>query len=108
MNDTAEKSPDPQLNAPMRAPTAQEIIESQVRQVIGITLRGLLVSAPGIQPHVLLNAISRQTGALIASVIEADLSTVVNLRKGFQDAFLEGVRTVPLMKAPPDAPGARS
>jgi len=63
-----------------------------VRQVVGTVLRGLLVSAPGVAPHVLLNVVAWQTGNLLAGAIQAELTTHFELRKGFKEAFADGIQ----------------
>ncbi len=83
----------------------EKMIDPVVRQVVGTVVRGLLVSAPGVPPHVLLNAIARQTGSLLAGAVTADLATVLSLRKGFKDAFAAGVQNEKITQNPvPQAP----
>lgn len=87
----------------VQAPNPQMVLDAQVRQLLGILLRGLLVSAPGVQPHDLLNSVSRQTGSLVAGSLQGDLATMLRVRKGFKDAFAEGVQGVPIQQ-PGQAP----
>jgi hypothetical protein len=64
-----------------------------------------LVSAPGVPPHLLLNSIARQTGSLLAGAITADLATVLSMRKGFKDAFGNGVAREKVTQPPiPNGP----
>ena len=79
-------------------------LDQPIRQVIGTMMRGLMVSAPGVPPHVLLNAIAWQTGNLMAGAIQGDLATVLSLRKGFKDAFADGISKSAI--ATPPMPGA--
>jgi hypothetical protein len=85
-------------------------IEPAVRQVVGTVLRGILVSAPGVPAHMLLNAVARVTGNLLADSLAGDLQTLLRLRKGFKDAFAEGVQAAKPRPAPeqPPAPQAAS
>lgn len=78
----------------------EKMIDPVVRQVVGTVVRGLLVSAPGVPPHVLLNVIARQTGSLLAGALTADLATVLQLRKGFKDAFAAGVQNEKIQQNP--------
>lgn len=79
------------------------MIGPAVGQVIGTMIRGLLVSAPGVPPHVLLHAIAWQTGNMLASTIQADLSTLLSMRKSFKEAFHDGVTKAKIV--PPPLPG---
>jgi hypothetical protein len=86
---------------------AQAVLDAAVRQVLGTVIRGLLVSAPGTQPHVLLNTIARVTGALCAGAVQADLQVLFQLRKGFKDAFDEGVKSIKPQAPPAPMPTQR-
>lgn len=82
------------------APSAAEaIIDSQVRAVLGIVVRGLMVSAPTIPVYVLFNSIARQTGNLMAGALSGDVEAVAKVRKDFRLAFADGVQRVPILKA---------
>jgi hypothetical protein len=89
----------------LAATTAQfQALAEPVRQVVGTVLRGLLVSAPGFPPHVVMSVIAWQTGNLMADALQADIATAVTLRKLFMDLFCDGVRKAKIVHAPP--PGA--
>jgi hypothetical protein len=91
----------PQPITPEAAASAiEQQLDPVVRQVIGTMIRGLLVSAPGIQPHILLNSIARQTGSLLAGAVTSDLATVLTLRKGMKDAFGNGVAKEKITQPP--------
>lgn len=96
-----ESAPTSAPAAPTPAANPNAVIEAQVRQVLGVLIRGLMVSAPGVPPEVLVNAIARQTGALLATSITGDLSSVLGVRKGFKDAFADGVAKTPVLPAVP-------
>lgn len=66
-------------------------IQEPVRMVVGTTIRGLLVSVPGVPADVLLNAIAWQVGNLLGSSLEGDLAVMLRLRNGFKAAFEDGV-----------------
>jgi hypothetical protein len=80
-------------------------LNGPVRQVVGTVIRGLLVSCPNVPPHVILSVIAFQAGNLIADAIVADLSTQFQLRKGFKEAFADGIKAAQ-MRQPPGAPAA--
>lgn len=81
------------------APSAGEaIIDAQVRAVLGIVIRGLMVSAPTIPVHTLFNSIARQTGHLMAGALSGDVEAVAKVRTGFRLAFVDGVQKVPIVK----------
>jgi hypothetical protein len=101
--------PEAAPSQPISPEAATSAIEQQldpvVRQVVGTVIRGLLVSAPGVPPHLLLNSIARQTGSLLAGAITADLATVLSMRKGFKDAFGNGVAREKVTQPPiPNGP----
>ena len=78
------------------AAAALKQIEPVIRQCVGNTLRGLLVSCPGYPPHIIINAIAWQTGNLLAGAFQADLQTAFALRKALNDAFGDGVKKAPI------------
>lgn len=84
------------------AAKARAVIDAQIRQIIGTLVRGILVSAPGVPAHEVLNSISRVTGGLVAESIVADLATQFQLRKGFKDSFDDGVKGTPMKQPGPD------
>ena len=79
------------------------VIDAQIRQTVGIMIRGMLVSAPGVPHHEVLNSICRVTGGLVAEAVIADLPVHFALRKGFKEEFSNGVNKAPL-KQPGGAP----
>lgn len=80
------------------------LIQAQVRQVLGITIRGLMVSAPGVPAHVLLGAICHETGNLCAGAVSGMLGAVMEARRGMKDAFDAGVKKAPMLQAQPGGP----
>jgi len=69
-----------------------EMVAKPVRIVMGTMVRGLLISSPGVQPHIVMNAIAWQIGNMLASSIQSDnLPALLQLRKGFTDAFNDGM-----------------
>lgn len=101
----------PAINGQDAATAASKVeaaIEPAIRQVIGTMVRGLLVSAPGIPAHMVLNAVARQTGNLLADALAGDLSTLLRIRKGFKDAFAEGVQVAKPRPAPEQAPAPQT
>jgi hypothetical protein len=96
-------------HAPSQEPTAEQLaqaanalkdVDDYVRQVVGTMMRGLLVSCPGIQHHVMLSAIAWQTGNLAADAIVADLKVHFELRKMFKKAFEDGVGNASMRQPP--------
>lgn len=94
LNGHAGQSPQQTFDPGAIAKT-RELIDAQIRQVIGVNIRGLLVSAPGVAPHEMLNAIARVTGGLLAESIVADLSVILRMRTGFKEAFADGIAKTP-------------
>ncbi len=79
-------------------------LHEPLRQVIGTMIRGLLVSAPGIAPHVLLSAIAWECGNLVAGAVQGDLSTILQLRKSFKNSFDDGVAKAQITTPPMPRP----
>jgi hypothetical protein len=90
--------PDDLPRAPQQMPIERMIalLDPAVSQVIGTMVRGLLVSAPGCPPHVILNLIAWKTGHFLADAVKADLSALLMLRKGIKDAFDDGIKKTPM------------
>jgi hypothetical protein len=79
--------------------TNEQILDAQVRLVLGTLVRGILTSQ-GVPPHLLLASIAKQTGEILATAITADLPTTLSLRKQWKDAFTTAVTKAP-MQLPP-------
>src|ERR1700682_4469150 len=102
-NGKTEHPPAPSPEQLAASTEAIQKLEAPLRQVIGTMMRGLLVSTPGVAPHVVLNAICWQVGHLAAEVIQADLKTTFEIRRSFKASFDAGVgkaRVVQPMAAP--------
>ena len=84
-------------------------LEQPVKIVIWNALSGLLASFPGFPLHAVLGMAAMQAGLFVGSAIQGELSSVLQIRKGFEEAFREGVRkTPPNIKAmTPPPPGLR-
>lgn len=78
---------------------ARTLIDEQVKLVLGVVYRGIIVSSPGVPPIEVLKSIARMSGNIIAAGIQADLTATLMLRREFKDAFAEGVQNAPI--APP-------
>ena len=89
MNDATNGATAPKVLKP------EEQLEGLVRQTIGLLVRGLLVSTPGMPADLVLKAVCRQTGNLCAGSIQGNLTDVLMVRKGFKEAFHEGVASAP-------------
>jgi hypothetical protein len=80
-------------------------IEAPVKIVIWNALTGLLASMQNVPPHAVLSMAAMQAGHFMGSAVQGELTTVLALRKGFGEAFQEGVRkTKPNVKAMEQAP----
>jgi hypothetical protein len=75
---------------------AQKIAQLNVaaRQVIGVLVRGLMVSAPGVAPIENVCVAAFQYGAILGDCFEGDLVTILGLRKQMKDAFDKGMNSV--------------
>jgi len=70
-------------------------LDQPVRAVMVTMLQGLLHSFPGVPAHAILSMAAMHAGLFMGSVMTGDLATLLKLRKGFEEAFREGVRKIP-------------
>ena len=89
---------------PQAVAKAQTLVDAAVRQVLGVVLRGLMVSTPGIGPEVLARSAAKQVGIILAESMTAELDQMLKLRKQLKDAFDEGVKEAKI-KVPQATPG---
>lgn len=95
---------DPPAAAPTQAQEAtlaaktRALLDAQIGQTIGTVVRGILVSAPGVDPRELLSAIARTTGNVCASSVAGELPAVLMIRKAMKEAFDEGVNKAPVIQ----------
>lgn len=75
------------------------------RQVLGVVVRGMMVSAPGVEPIDTVCATAFQMGALLGDAFEGDLVTILGLRKQIKDAFDKGMNSAKPKQAAPPPPG---
>lgn len=101
----------PEKPAPPPAPTdAQTLalfqhLEAPLKHVIGTMVRGVMTGTPGVPPHLVLNAISWMTGHIVASSINADIATLVAVRRGFRECFEDGIKKTKMVQPPMQMPG---
>ena len=104
-----EKPPEQHQADPAGAAVKQatDVIEGYVKQVVGTSIRGMLVSVQGMPPDVFLAIVAKVTGNLCAGAIQGDVAVIASIRKKFQDSFSEGVRKAPLLMSGqiPSPPG---
>lgn len=82
---------------------AEALLDAQTRQIVGVMIRGILVSCPGITLDVICRSMARVTGSLLADAVRADLALMLRHRSGIKDAFDAGVKSTKIepMAAPP-------
>lgn len=96
-------------HAPGAAPTIEQAVtqlDPLLTAIIGTMIRGILVSAPGLPAHLLMSMIALKAGSTLASAVQADLTTLLTIRKNLKDAFDKGVKSAPMSQPagqmPPD------
>lgn len=94
----------PNQQAATVAQQTRDQIDALFSPIIGVLLRGILVSSPGVPPAEAMNSICRVMGNLMAGSIQGDLQSVLMVRKGFKDAFADGVQSAKLIQNPGAAP----
>ena len=70
-----------------------------LRIAIQTTIRGLLVSCPGVPPGTVLNLIAYEAANFMGQALQGDLAALAAVRKGIQAAFEEGLRKAPLIQS---------
>ena len=84
--------------APKVDPNA--VIDSQLGPIVGVMVRGIMSGATGIPAGLILNAIARQTGKMLAlSVVGNPVDQVAKARRDFQDSFRDGLAKVSILQA---------
>lgn len=76
--------------------TAEMQIDAQLRQVVGIMFRGILVSAPGIPAQAIMASIARVTGELIGQAVVGELGPVLTIRRMCKEAFDKSLSAAPI------------
>src|SRR5271156_3441831 len=79
---------------------AQQIINAldpAVSNIINTVIAGLVTLSGGAPPSIVLNMIAWKTGNLLASKVVADIAQQATVRKGFRDAFGDGISKAPMV-----------
>lgn len=98
----AKQGPTPEM---LVATAAQiEALTPGVKQVVGTMMRGLMVSAPGVPPHLLLSVFCWQCGNLCGEALVGDIASMIEIRNTFRESFLDGLQKAKLVQ--PIRPGA--
>jgi hypothetical protein len=87
-----------ELEQPTPSPTA--ILDAQITMLVQTVFRGVMVSAPGVPPEMVVCSFAKAVGVALASSVNGDLAPMLNFRKRFKDAFSDGVASVQI-KPPP-------
>lgn len=98
---SVEKKPTPE-----QIKEAVKTVEDQIAQVIGVTVRGLIASSPGVPSHILLSAIARSTGKMLSFSVSGPQNTIAQnakAREDFRQSFADGVASVPILATPQQA-----
>ena len=102
----------PPAAAAQPVPTSEQVgqtnallatISPAVKAVVGTMIRGLMVSFPGVPPHVVLTMLSFETANFIGQALQGDIAMIAGIRKGYKEAFEEGLRKAPIV--PPSKSG---
>jgi hypothetical protein len=91
--------PADQIAAPPRMLTPAEAIEASIAQVVGVTVRGLMVSCSGVPAGFVLQKIAFACGKLLAVSIQGNpLEATVKARSDFKKAFEDGMAKVSVLQ----------
>lgn len=69
----------------------EERVATPVRTVVGVTVRGLLMSLQDVPPEVAANMIAWQLGHHLGEAFEGDIGTLLTLRRSFKEQFEQGL-----------------
>lgn len=104
---TMEKPPadSPGPMSPELAALAAQLgtITGPIKTVVDAMIRGVVIQHRNVPPHVVLNAIAWQTGNLLGMVLQGDLRTMFQIRRGMNEAFADGVKKAPLVNPAAEA-----
>ena len=87
-------------------PTAEQVaaadaalarIRPLIQPSVHVLIRGLLMSCPGVPPHVVLCSIAFEVGNFMGQAFQGDIGAVSSLRGSIKQSFDEGVRKAPLI-----------
>lgn len=75
-------------------------MDPEVQAIIANAVAGMVARGPqGMPPVVILNLIAWKTGNVLANSLQGDIATLAKFRKGFIEAFNEGVQKAPIVQA---------
>lgn len=84
----------------------RQMVDNQVGPIIGCMIRGMIASAPGMPGSILLPAIARCMGQVLAISVAGDIKQCADAREDFRKALNEGMGKVPIIR--PMGPGQMS
>jgi hypothetical protein len=95
-----------QMNGQDPKLSARDILDQSITQHIGIMVRGLVMSWPGIPPDVLVQSMAKASGLALSSMLQGNLGDLLKLRLAMKNAFGDGVNRAP-MNPPAQPPGMK-
>lgn len=105
---TNGKTPAADKTGGIQVPTPEQVAQAdamlnrvtpQLRAVVGTMIRGLMMSFPGVAPHAILTMICFETANFAGQALQGDIAMMSGIRKGYRDAFEEGLRKAPIVAA---------
>lgn len=79
---------------------AEAIFDAQIAQIIGVVIRGLMVST-NVPPDVLWRSVMRVEARLIGDSLAGDLGPVFGARNAIKAALADTLKALPVKPAPP-------
>lgn len=95
-NGAAPQGPTPEQVAAADAALAR--IRPIIQPSLHVMIRGLLMSCPGVPPHVVLCSIAYEAGNFMAQVFDGDIGQLAQIRGTIKQSFEEGMRKAPLVR----------
>lgn len=79
---------------------AENMLDAQIKGIIGVMIRGLMISSPGVPPDALLRSVARTTAQLMGDAFAGELVPVMKVRQTIIEAFTTALKKTPI-KTPP-------
>lgn len=73
-----------------------QVIEPIAKIGVSLLINGMTTATRGIDVATTLNSIAWQVGNQLANALEGDAIVLMQLRKGFQESFADGIQKAPI------------
>jgi len=81
--------------SPQVMPARQMQLDAQMKLLVGVNFRGILISSPDFKADELVLSFARIAGEIAATALIGDLIPTMNMRRRIVDEFSDAVRRMP-------------